>query len=44
MKKISILLLLCLFVISCSKSEDTISLQEKIRKLVCGNMKEHLKQ
>lgn len=29
MKKISILLLLCLFVISCSKSEDTISLQEK---------------
>ena len=29
MKKISILLLLCLFVISCSKSEDTISFQEK---------------
>ena len=29
MKKIFILLLLCLFVISCSKSEDTISLQEK---------------
>ena len=29
MKKIFILLLLCLFVVSCSKSEDTISFQEK---------------
>ena len=29
MKKIMILLLLCLFVVSCSKSEDTISFQEK---------------
>ncbi len=28
MKKISILLLLCFFVVSCSKSEDTISFQE----------------
>ena len=29
MKKTFILLLLCLFVVSCSKSEDTISFQEK---------------